>query len=243
MSERSIIKLSQNPIGFGDTADELSIDMFESALPVQHSHSYYEDEALGLYIGVWDTTDMIEVAAPYACDEFMILIEGAVEIRNNKTGQIETIMPGEDFVIPQGYDCQWQQHGYLRKFYVILEPKELPIQPVCENVVYLNDKGKNTGSNNTNWQQTSDGHRKKVLYQNNDKTFTSGLWQSDAFSTDLISFPYNEFIHITSGNLTCIDEKGFEHHFISGDAIFIPQGTNCAWLVNNKVSISFVQIK
>jgi len=58
MSKKKIIKLSQNPEGFGEITDELEVEMFESSLPKQHTHSYFEDEVLGLYIGVWDTTDM-----------------------------------------------------------------------------------------------------------------------------------------------------------------------------------------
>ena len=56
MPAKRIISLSPAPEGFGQTPDELTPDMFVSELPVQHSHEYYADEELGLYIGVWDTT-------------------------------------------------------------------------------------------------------------------------------------------------------------------------------------------
>ncbi len=237
MSEKKIIKLSQNPEGFGEVTDELDVNMFTSPLPKQHTHSYYEDEALGLYIGVWDTTDMIEAAAPYGCDEFMSIIEGAVEIKNSKTGLMETIMAGDSFVIPQGYDCQWHQAGYLRKFYVIYEPQETPTKPVTENVVYIDEKSE------IPWQQTSDGHGKKVLYQNHNQTFTSGVWQSKGFNTGKITFPYNEFIIINQGSLTCADDKGVEHKITAGQALFVPQGTRCSWQAKEKISIHFVQIK
>ena len=243
MSEKKIIKLNQNPEGFGDVADELQLTMFESPLPVQHTHSYYEDEALGLYIGVWDTTDMIEAAAPYACDEFMSLIEGSVDIKNNKTGMLETVMAGESFTIPQAYDCQWHQTGYLRKFYVIYEPNDAPKKPVTEGVVYYKEKATVDNKSGTPWQETSDGHRKKVLYQNHNKTFTSGIWESDGFSTSAISFPYNEFIIIKQGNLICTDDAGVENKVSEGEALFIPQGVNCSWQAQDKVSIHFVQIK
>ena len=236
MSEKQIIKLNQNPAGFGDTADELDESMFNSPLPKQHTHSYYENEALGLYIGVWDTTSMIETAAPYACDEFMFIIEGAVKIKNNKTGVIETIMADESFVIPQGYDCQWHQQDYLRKFYVIYE-QPAPKKPVTENVIVIND------NSSIPWQTTSDGHKKKVLYQNYNQTFTCGIWQSQAFSTDAITFPYNEFIMINRGSLICTDEQGIEHKINSGEALFIPQGTRCSWKAQEEVSIHFTQIK
>jgi len=237
MTNNKIIKLIQNPGGFGDVVDELEESMFKSPLPKQHTHSYYENEELGLYIGVWDTTDMIETAAPYSCDEFMSIIEGAVEIKNNKTGMIETIMAGESFVIPQAYDCQWHQHGYLRKYYVIFEPQDAAEKPVTENVVYFKEQ------NNVPWQETSDGHRKKVLYQNHNKTFTSGIWQSDGFSTNAISFPYNEFISIKQGCLTCTDEQGVEHKISAGEALFIPEGAVCSWQAQGKINLHFAQIK
>jgi uncharacterized cupin superfamily protein len=239
MSEIKIIKLSQNPRGFGKVADELEAEMFESSLPTQHTHSYYEDEALGLYIGVWDTTDMIETAAPYTCDEFMSIIEGVVEIKNNQTGKVETVMAGESFVIPQGYDCQWQQNGYLRKFYVIYEPPEegIPDQPVCDHVIYIDEKS------NLPWQQTSDGHTKKVLHQSHNQKFTCGVWQGKGFNTGVIAFPYNEFITLKQGSLICTDEKGIEHKINAGQALFVPQGARCSWQATEKISIHFVQVK
>ena len=147
MSEKKVVKLIQSPKGFGEVADELEESMFESPLPTQCTHSYYEDETLGLYIGVWDTTDMIESAAPYSCDEFMTIIEGAVEIKNNKIGKVETVTAGQSFVIPQGYDCQWHQNGYLKKFYVIYEPpaQDLPASPVCEHIIYIDEKSQHLG--------------------------------------------------------------------------------------------------
>lgn len=237
MSEKRIIKLNQNPAGFGNTVDKLDSSIFESTLPTQYSHSDYKNEALGLYIGVRDSTEMTEAAVPFAYDEFMIVIEGTVEIKNNKTGEVDTIMAGESIVIPQGYDCQCHQQGYLRKFYLTYKPQETSETPVTEHVVYIHE------NSDIPWKETSDGHRKKTLYQNNDQHFTAGVWQSNAFTTNLITFPYHEFIFINKGSLIYTDEMGVAHYFTSGDALFIPQGTRCAWQVKDKVSIHFTQIK
>lgn len=237
MSDKSIIKLIENPEGFGKVADELDSALFDTTPPIQHSHTNFADEALGLYIGVCDTTDMIETTTFYPRDEFMFIFEGAVEIKNNKTGKIESIIAGESVVIPQGYDCQWHQQGYFRKFYVIYEPQEKPDKPATENVVYISE------NSDIPWQVTSDGHQKKILYKNNDQRFTAGVWQSKALTTGLIDFPYHEFIFINQGSLICTDESGGEHHFKTGDALFIPQGTRCAWQIKHKVSIHFTQIK
>ncbi|RLA02440.1 MAG: hypothetical protein DRQ47_06770, partial [Gammaproteobacteria bacterium] len=95
MTSTKIIKFSPSPEGFGQTHDELSSGDFASDLPIQNTHSYFEDPEAGLYIGVWDTTKMSEIAGPYGCDEFMLILEGEALIRNCKTEQVESVKPGE----------------------------------------------------------------------------------------------------------------------------------------------------
>jgi len=239
MPVKKVIKLSTKPAKFGEIADELSADMFVSSVPVQHSHSYYEDEDLGLYIGVWDTTDMVEKSAPYACDEFMTIIEGSVEIKETKTGNIKTVLAGESFVIPKGYDCQWRQQGYLRKFYVISEhPHEtIPEQPAINSIVYINDNPDHPFKN------TRDGYCKKELYVDHQQRFSAGIWQSGALNTELLPYPDNEFLVVTQGTLRCRDHHGNEQIFKQGDVLFIPQGSLCAWSVDKSVTLTYCKIK
>ena len=59
-------------------AIELDQADFQSALPEQHLHVYFDDEELGLNAGVWTTTDMQEAFGPYPGDEFMVILEGKV---------------------------------------------------------------------------------------------------------------------------------------------------------------------
>ena len=251
MTNKKIIRLSGKPKNFGQNPAELDTDMFESSLPIQHTHSYYEDEELGLYIGVWDTTDMVESAAPYACDEFMVLLEGQANIKNIKTGEVETVNAGETFVIPKGYDCQWQQNGYLRKFFVISEhPDEIiPVVPTFEGIINISQAHRNASTEkfNVNFEAASISGKSFVmksgkpvqkgqhLYQDHTGNFFSGIWQSQQFETEQQAFPRNEFIYIQSGELICIDEDNQEHTFSQGDALFIPQGTVCHWRVNESV--------
>lgn len=237
MSGKSIIKLSQRSTGIGDITGELDLVIFELAKPIKYSNKGYEDEELGLYLGVSDFTDTVNNTEPYPYDEFIFIIEGTVEVKNNKTDHSEIIGAGKSFVIPHGYDYQWHQQGDLRKLYVSFEVQDTSEKPSTENLIYIDEKS------DISWQETSDGHRKKILYQNNNQRFTAGVWQSGAFTTGMIDFPYHEFILIHSGSLICTDDSGVAHHFKSGDALFIPQGTPCAWQVKDKVSIYFVQIK
>jgi len=249
MSKNTIVKLSQN------------LHLNSHLSHEQHPHSYYEDQSLGLYVGVSNTSQIITPAAPHAYHEFINIIEGVAEIKNNKTGTVETVMAGESFVIPKGYDCQWQQSGDLRKFHIIYNPLdenkdedegEDKGKPETETsshqrVIYFDENSTNQHSknslNSTPWQATSDGHKKKVLYQNPSKTFTSGVWQSKGFNTDLITFPYNEFFIIKKGNLTCTDDAGIEHKISAGEALFIPKDTRCSWLATEELTLYFAQIK
>ena len=58
MLKQKIIRLSPIPQGFGDIRDELDPLQFASELPVQHTHVYYENESLGLYIGAVSYTNL-----------------------------------------------------------------------------------------------------------------------------------------------------------------------------------------
>ena len=220
--DKSIIRLSPDPEGFGETPDELDATDFSSDVPVQHTHSYYEDDEIGLYVGLWDTEAMVEAGGPYACDEFMWLLKGECQIRNNRTGEIETVKAGTPFVIPKGYDCQWHQPGYLRKFYVISEhPGErIPAVPAHEGIVIP-----------------------KASYKDTTGRFFSGTWASEAFESRQRPFPYNEFAYVYEGSITLTDTKGAAQEFTAGDAFFIPEGVECEAAVASSVRLYITVIK
>ena len=227
-NNKSIIRLNPEPEGFGATPDELDAAEFVSDVPLQHSHSDYEDDEIGLYVGVWDTESMIEAGGPYACDEFMWLIEGECQIKNNKTGEIEVVTAGTAFVIPKGYDCQWQQVGYLRKFYVISEhPGEaVPAAPAHEGVVILNADP-----------------QQKVSYTDATGRFFSGTWTSEAFESGQRAHPYNEFAYVQDGSIAITDVEGVVEVFNAGDAVFLPEGLVCSLAVANSVTLLIAVIK
>ncbi|MEH6651658.1 MAG: cupin domain-containing protein [Motiliproteus sp.] len=247
MPVKTIIRLSSAPEGFGQTPDELASEGFTSTLPIQHTHIYFEDEAQGLYIGLWDTTAMVEAGGPYACDEFMWLLEGEAAIKNNKTGLVEKAKAGEAFVIPKGYDCQWHQQGYLRKFFVISEhPDEaIPEQPTVEGIVIpeadfrLQPQMKNRPFL---LPQNAPIPQQNVCYRNAGDKFRAGAWQSEPFESAQQAFPYNEFGYVEQGSLTLIDQLGEAQIFDAGDAFFIPQGVECSARASDRVRLFFAEI-
>ena len=245
--DKSIIRLSRDPEGFGETLDELEAKDFSSDIPAQHSHSDYEDDDIGLYVGLWDTEAMVEVGGPYACDEFMWLIEGECQIKNNRTGEIETVKSGSPFIIPKGYDCQWQQAGYLRKFYVISEhPKEeIPAAPAHEGIVIPDaDAVLTEATGATAFEVTSGAKpRQNICYQDATGRFFSGTWASEAFVSERRPFPYNEFAYVQDGSITLTDAEGSTQEFNTGDAFFIPEGVACSATVENSVRLYIAVIK
>lgn len=246
MPDSKIIRLEANPEGFGETADELSEEQFASSLPTQHSHEYYADEDLGLYIGVWDTDDMVEAAGPYACEEFMWLIEGEAVIRNTQTGAQETARAGEPFIIPKAYDCQWHQRGYLRKFYVIWErPEEaFPESPVHEGIIIARTDAPLTATTDSVSFAVVVGATpaENVWYTDGTGKFVSGTWHSGAFEAQAQPFPHHEFLRVQDGSICLKDEAGTEHQFTAGDTFFIPKGTICSARVEDSVTVFFARL-
>lgn len=244
---KSIIRLQPDPQGFGDAPDELDTADFSSAMPVQHSCDVFKDEHIGLYVGIWDTESMVEAGGAYACDEFMWLIEGECQIRNNRTGEIESVKAGTPFVIPKGYDCQWQQAGYLRKYYVISEhPEEsIPAAPTHEGIVVLNaDAELVEVAEDEPFAITSGARpRHKICYEDVTGRFSSGTWACRAFESKLRPFPYNEFVLVQDGSITLTDSSGSAETFNTGDAFFVPQGVECKASVTHSVRLYFAIVK
>ena len=248
MTTEKMIRLSASPEGFGQTPDSLDTEMFISALPLQHTHTYYHDDELGLYVGVWDTTDMIETAGPYPCDEFMWLLEGEAHIRNCQTGKTETAKAGEAFVIPKGYDCQWRQTGYLRKFFLISEnPVEpVPEKPVVEGIIIPRADAAMTAVDQAEPFLAAEGNpvqQQNICYKNGNGNFQAGTWESDSFESKARPFPRHQLACVISGSLTLLDESGNEHLYNPGDAFFIPQGVICSARATDRVRLLFAIIK
>ena len=247
MTDAKIVRLSRRPDGFGQTPDALTQDMFESGLPLQHTHDYFSDDELGIYVGVWDTTDMVETAGQYACDEFMVLLEGNAAIRNCKTGKMETAAAGEPFVIPKGYDCQWHQSGYLRKFFLIYEnPNEvIPARPAVEGIIIPSAETAREDQSPSDLFVANNAEvsqRQHISYQNHCGDFLAGTWQSEHFESATQAAPHYLFAQIISGSLMLTDDAGKQHAFENGDALFIPKGTTCSASSSGNVSLFFALV-
>ena len=222
----SIIRLNASPPGFGAVADAIAEGVLGS--PVQHTYEFFSDDELGLYVGVWDTTDMLEPAEPYSMDEFMLVIEGKAIIKDNRRDTCTTINAGESFAIPKGYDCQWEQQGYLRKFFFIsCHPDEpVPSRPSYDGVVLPKINQATLKPADSNPFLTDD--TSKTEYTDTLGKFQVNTWMLEPFETQARLFPRYQLFAVQAGSLELVDEQQTHHHFAAGDVFFIPQGTQCA---------------
>lgn len=244
MSKSQIIRFDRNPAGFGETPDQLDGAMFDSDLPTQHTHFYVQDEVLELYLGVWDTTAMVEVAGPYGCDEFMWVLDGEVDIINNRNAARESVTAGEAFIVPKGYSCQWSQQSYLRKYFVIFgslkegEDENTSAQGIIKPQY---ESGMQNLSNTEPFviMGSQPLQKSRLCYQNSAGDFSVTNWQSAPFESEQRAHPRNDFVCVERGSLTLTEAAGEVHRFNAGDAFFIPRGTLCSWRNNSDVRAIF----
>ena len=239
MINTKIVKISPNPENWDTTSNECDQNTVNTLGHNQRRQPYYENKHLGLYLGIQDSHHKNNTAQLSNGHEFVTILTGSVNIKNNKTGNIDTVKKGQSFVLPSGYDYHWQQHDYLRKLHLIYQP---PAPTDCrtnphKQLMLIDEES------DTPWQSTSDGSHKIVIFQSPDEKFTAGLWRAKHIKTKEISFPYNEFMLIKYGCLLCTQAQGHVIKVNAGEALFVPQGARCAWEAQGKISLCFVQIK
>lgn len=239
MAKNKIVQLQTTSSELSEEPIENEIKLLKLSPQNKCSKNYYENKSLGLYVGIQASNNSVNITTSHASDEFVTIVEGTVSIKNNINGKAETANKGESFVIPKGYDYQWQQSTDLITFQLTYQApiESLSRSEKYENVFFIDEK------NETPWQNTSDGYKKKVEYQSQNKNFTAGVWQGGHFKTGLIAFPYNEFILVKSGCLICTDTQESKIVVNIGEALFVPQGANCSWESQGEISLHFVQVK
>lgn len=240
----TVIRLEPaGPAGVGLARMDLNPADFQSPLPEQFLHLYFADEDLGLTVGVWTTTTMQEAFGPYPGDEFMVVLEGRVDMLdgNDKATPVET---GQCFQIRNGIPVSWKQQGFLRKFFMTyLDPKaETPkIESADGGVLVLDAAALEPGMAAIDGTDPFEGvvgnptQRMNNLFTNDAGNFHTGMWDTTAFESAMHAFPVHEFVHMLEGSVTITEQDGTVHTFGPGDSFFTPQGTVCSWKVTDHV--------
>ena len=97
--------------------------MLLTPVPTQNTHDYFSDATGQLNIGIWDTTGYTRKLIPFPRHELMHLLEGEVTM-DDGAGTVQRFKAGDTFFVPMGTPNSWTCKGYLRKIFVIFQPKQ-----------------------------------------------------------------------------------------------------------------------
>ena len=236
--ENKVIRFeTHGPADTGMPAMQLDQDDFQSALPQQHLHVYFDDEDLGLNAGVWTTTDMQEAFGPYPGDEFMVVLEGKVAMMD-ADGNATRVKPGESFCIRNSIPVSWKQEGFLRKFYITYENSKASTPEIASadgGVIVLNAGALQAGSEkmeNTDpfvIKGNQPVQHDSTAFTNDAENLFVGMWDSTAFESEMLPFPCHEFVRLLEGEITITEADGTVNVFTAGDVFMVPEGTVCSW--------------
>jgi uncharacterized cupin superfamily protein len=199
-------------------------------------HVYFEDEELGLAVGVWETTPMREPFGPYPGDEFIYVLKGNFTMLDNDGTDLSSgvdCKAGQSVIFRNGAPVSWKQHDTLRKFYMTYsDPRaEMPQGLSAEGGIQALDPTL-TLTDDDLLEGTSVPQRERVFFENDHGNFEVGLWDTQGFAdVEASPFPYHEFGQVLDGECIITDESGTDHRFVAGDFFFIPAGTVCKWTV------------
>ena len=213
---------------------DLSPYEFHTRPDAQNLHVYFEDEELGLSVGVWDTTPMQEPFGPYPGDEFIFVLDGHFDMMDTVDGSGINVpcRAGQSVIFRNGVPVSWKQHDYLKKFYITyLDPKaKTPTGLSAEGGIQTLEP-QFTLTDADLLPDTTEKQRDKVFFTNDHGNFQVGCWDAEAFASDVEPFPYHEFCQILEGEAVLTDATGAAHVFKPGDCFFIPKGTPVGWSV------------
>lgn len=207
---------------------------FHTRPDAQNLHVYFQDDDLGMSVGVWDTTPMQEPFGPYPGDEFIHVLEGHFDMMDTVDGSGSNVAckAGQSVIFRNGVPVSWKQHDYLKKFFITyLDPRaETPTGLSAAGGIQALDPDCDM-SDAKRLEGTSVPQRDKVFFTNDHGNFEVGCWDTQAFTSGLDPFPWHEFGQVLDGDVILTGEDGVEHHFKPGDFFFIPEGTPVAWNV------------
>ena len=105
MADQTVIRFDAN--GDPETGlqpwDPIPAEIVTSGDPVQRGHTYFSTANDRLTAGVWDCTAHDEAKGPYEVDEFMVLMEGSLDIENGEEIQMREILFAPGWTAPRHY--------------------------------------------------------------------------------------------------------------------------------------------
>jgi hypothetical protein len=114
----NLIFFSENDSDYSES--ETPEDRCIFGRPLQRTWHHFTSTDEKFFAGIWEADPGCwEVV--YTENEFCQILEGRSVLRDNSGAEHE-LKPGDNFVIPSGFEGQWEVLETTRKIYVIYEP-------------------------------------------------------------------------------------------------------------------------
>lgn len=204
---------------------ELDPAGFQSPLPQQNYALIFEDEAIGLAVGVWDTTSMQEAFGPYPGDEYITVLDGSFAMVDAKHAPLATARAGDSVTFRNGAPSSWKQDGYLRKVYLTLHPPTgiVPDTASAQGAFCVLGPGQRPQGT-----PGPDGVTREAIFRNDAGTMTVTLCTFPAGRLPPAdSTPSHRLIRVLSGAITLTAPAHPPEHLTTGNHAFLPKGTLC----------------
>ena len=213
------------------TWDPIDPNDIASGDPVQRGHVYFSTAEERLTAGVWDCTPYEEHRGPYPVDEFMILLDGSLDIEN-EDGSTQTFRAGEGFYIPRGTIMTWKQSEYLRKFWVIHDHADAQPAVAGLRAQRLDASAPVPSMGELDpapFERAPDSMGMNLLYQDPDGKFIVGIWDCSPMKRPPTTIERSELMHIIEGRGTITNADGVVFEFQAGDTFLVPVGMGYQW--------------
>jgi uncharacterized cupin superfamily protein len=208
--------------------EEMPASTLVSSRPVQRGRLFIDDPARGLTAGIWACSAFVSTMAPHDNDEFMLLLEGAVEIAE-PSGKVTRIVAGESFILPKGLVRQWRQTGDVKKIFVILEtPDDAAARDTRGLAVLKPDPAvalsPSAGPKPEMLLSGSPRQCGHEIFEDRDGRLTVGVWSSTAYHRKPMPFPRHELMCLLEGSVAITGPSGRTQTFTAGESFFVPYG-------------------
>jgi len=162
------------------------------------------------------------------CDEFMLLLEGSVEIVE-PDGKVTRVVAGESFILPKGLMRQWRQSVDVTKIFVILEtPDDVETRARTGLKVVKPDPAialsPSAGPRPDMLLSGTPEQRGTTVFEDRTGKLDIGVWSSTAYHRKAVPFPRHELMCLLDGSVSITGPGGRTQHFHAGDSFFVPCG-------------------
>jgi uncharacterized cupin superfamily protein len=239
--DQGIIRFNpEGPPGQGlEPMVDITPDMVVEGSASELCHNYYTSPSGLLTAGVWKCTAHTLELGPYPVDEFMLVLDGSVNIVH-ADGHEEVFRAGDAFVIPKGLPCQWKQTESIHKVYVILDDPKTPIpdEPASNRAIRLSASeglAELALPHPENFEGGTPTQEDCTAFEDTTGHFFAGTWTCTPMRRKAQRFGRIELMCLLEGGMTLTDDTGAEHSFTAPDVLLELPDTVSAWTSTKSV--------